>query len=98
MSHGQIGSLRDTHTDESQDRQTISMKDLYEAPLLDDLTQRPIQRDDENENYGDAPSAKIDQLVRLLTAIPTTDKVLVFSQFTSFLNKVNLHYGGLVYD
>lgn len=33
-------------------------------------------------------SAKIDQLVHLLQLTPGEEKSLVFSQFTSFLNKV----------
>jgi SWI/SNF-related matrix-associated actin-dependent regulator of chromatin subfamily A3 len=32
-------------------------------------------------------SAKIDQLIHLLRLTPSTDKSLVFSQFTSFLDK-----------
>lgn len=35
-------------------------------------------------------SAKIDQLVHLLTLTPATEKSLVFSQFTGFLDKVRL--------
>lgn len=35
-------------------------------------------------------SAKIDQLVTLLRLTPDSDKSLVFSQFTSFLDKVSL--------
>jgi SWI/SNF-related matrix-associated actin-dependent regulator of chromatin subfamily A3 len=34
-------------------------------------------------------SAKIDQLIHLLKLTPTNEKSLVFSQFTSFLDKVS---------
>ena len=38
-------------------------------------------------------SAKIDQLVHLLNLTPPTEKSLVFSQFTSFLDKVMFYSG-----
>ncbi|KAI0690203.1 SNF2 family N-terminal domain-containing protein [Cerioporus squamosus] len=47
--------------------------------------------DDEIEDDSDlrsGSSAKIDQLVTLLRLTPETDKSLVFSQFTSFLDKI----------
>jgi SWI/SNF-related matrix-associated actin-dependent regulator of chromatin subfamily A3 len=42
---------------------------------------------------GAGASAKIDQLVHLLTLTPAKEKSLVFSQFTSFLDKVSKPYG-----
>ena len=39
----------------------------------------------------DGSSSKVDQLVQLLQMIPATEKSLVFSQFTSFLDKASSH-------
>jgi SWI/SNF-related matrix-associated actin-dependent regulator of chromatin subfamily A3 len=36
------------------------------------------------------PSDKINQLINLLRLTPDNEKSLVFSQFTSFLDKVNI--------
>lgn len=52
-----------------------------------ELTQVPRAREDSPETYGGS-SAKIDQLIQLLKLIPSDEKCLVFSQFTSFLDKV----------
>ena len=41
-------------------------------------------------------SAKIDQLVQLLNLTPPTEKSLVFSQFTSFLDKVTFSAGNII--
>ena len=45
--------------------------------------------EDDNNDLRTGSSAKIDQLVTLLRLTPETDKSLVFSQFTSFLDKVS---------
>jgi SWI/SNF-related matrix-associated actin-dependent regulator of chromatin subfamily A3 len=44
--------------------------------------------EEEDEEETPAASAKIEQLIHLLKLTPTTEKSLVFSQFTSFLDKV----------
>ncbi|KAG1890243.1 SNF2 family N-terminal domain-containing protein [Suillus subluteus] len=73
------------------DRRTIGMGDLIEPPPPTDLTQLPV-RNDENETHDSTlrtgSSAKIDQLIHLLQLIPGEEKSLVFSQFTSFLDKI----------
>ena len=64
---------------------------MIEPPPITDHTQVCIRGDDDDENEDDmrtGSSAKIDQLVRLLQLTPNTDKSLVFSQFTTFLDKV----------
>ncbi|KAG2129835.1 SNF2 family N-terminal domain-containing protein [Suillus bovinus] len=74
------------------DRRTIGMGDLIEAPPPTELTQLPVCRD-ENETRDSTlrtgSSAKIDQLIHLLQLIPGDQKSLVFSQFTSFLDKIS---------
>ncbi|KAG2126297.1 SNF2 family N-terminal domain-containing protein [Suillus clintonianus] len=72
------------------DRRTIGMGDLIEPPPPTELTQAPVRRD-ENETHDTlrtGSSAKIDQLIHLLQLIPSDQKSLVFSQFTSFLDKI----------
>ena len=67
------------------------MGDLIDPPPTTDLTQAAIRNDDDDENDDNSrtvSSAKIDQLIHLLRLTPSTDKSLVFSQFTSFLDKV----------
>jgi len=65
------------------------MADLHEPPLPTDLTQKPSRIfEEEPEGIRAGSSAKIDQLVHLLQLTPSTEKSLVFSQFTSFLDKV----------
>ena len=67
------------------------MGDLIEPPPTTDFTQAPVRSDDDDESDDDlrnGSSAKIDQLIHLLRLTPSTDKSLVFSQFTSFLDKV----------
>ncbi len=63
-----------------------------EPPPPTDLTQAPVRYDDDMEDDENelrtGSSAKVDQLVTLLRLTPETDKSLVFSQFTSFLDKV----------
>lgn len=76
------------------DRRTITIGDLIEPAPPMELTQVPVRRD-EDEDAADAlhelrtgSSAKIDQLVHLLSLTPATEKSLVFSQFTTFLDKI----------
>ncbi|KAH9941011.1 SNF2 family N-terminal domain-containing protein [Amylocystis lapponica] len=74
------------------DRRVLGTADLVEPAPQMDLTQAPVPRD-ENEEDDDSSlrsgsSAKIDQLVHLLKLTPDTEKSLVFSQFTSFLDKI----------
>jgi len=64
------------------------MADLLEPPAPTDLTQKPSRM--EEEGFQGGSSAKIDQLVHFLKLTPANEKSLVFSQFTSFLDKVNL--------
>jgi SWI/SNF-related matrix-associated actin-dependent regulator of chromatin subfamily A3 len=66
------------------------MNDLLEPPPPTELTQRPIRDNSPEEATGvrAGSSAKIDQLVHLLQLTPASEKSLVFSQFTSFLDKV----------
>ena len=66
------------------------MRDLIEPPPITDLTQAPFRGDDDDDSddsLRNGSSAKIDQLIHLLRLTPSTDKSLVFSQFTSFLDK-----------
>lgn len=52
-----------------------------------------------SEQSQPASSAKIDQLLRLLTLTPKTEKSLVFSQFTTFLDRIQaaLDEAGIAY-
>ncbi|OCH84706.1 hypothetical protein OBBRIDRAFT_891624 [Obba rivulosa] len=73
------------------DRRTIGMGDLVEPAPPTDLTQAPVRFDDDDDvddSLRTGSSAKIDQLVHLLKLTPDTEKSLVFSQFTSFLDKI----------
>ncbi|KAF9012434.1 SNF2 family N-terminal domain-containing protein [Cyathus striatus] len=71
------------------DRRLITLADLYEPPPPD-LTQKPVRamEDTQATSISARSSAKIEQLVRLLRLNPSTEKSLVFSQFTSFLDKI----------
>ncbi|TFK26482.1 hypothetical protein FA15DRAFT_667364 [Coprinopsis marcescibilis] len=71
------------------DRRPLTAADLFDKPPPTDLTQVPI-RDHEDTPTGirTGSSAKIDQLVQLLRLSPDQDKSIVFSQFTSFLDKI----------
>ena len=75
-----------------KDRRPLGMGDLIEPPPPTELTQAPVRSDEDEEDKGDirsaSSSAKIDQLVHLLKLTPLSEKSLVFSQFTSFLDKV----------
>ncbi len=69
------------------------MGDLIEPAPPMDLTQPSDRRDDDEEDGGPAgiragPSDKINQLVHLLKLTPANEKSLVFSQFTSFIDKI----------
>ena len=73
------------------DRRQISLADLVEPAPQTDLTQAPVPQDDGDDDDNElrqGSSAKIDQLVHLLQLTPASEKSLVFSQFTSFLDKV----------
>ncbi|KAF8893981.1 SNF2 family N-terminal domain-containing protein [Infundibulicybe gibba] len=71
------------------DRRLLSMADLHEPPPPTELTQAPFPREAEAlEEDKPGSSSKIEQLVHLLRLTPATEKSLVFSQFTSFLNKI----------
>lgn len=66
------------------------MSDVIEPLPPTELTQAVLRVDDEDtEDSGrKGSSAKIEQLVHLLKLTPSSEKSLVFSQFTSFLDKV----------
>lgn len=51
-----------------------------------------MYREEEESTFQVGSSAKIDQLIHLLTLMPGSEKSLVFSQFTSFLDKVSKVY------
>ncbi|KAG1716393.1 hypothetical protein ID866_745 [Astraeus odoratus] len=71
------------------DRHPISMGDLIEAPPPFEFTQPPAVSTSDKENHSrEQSSAKIDQLIHLLKLLPGDEKSLVFSQFTSFLDKI----------
>ncbi|KAL0956474.1 hypothetical protein HGRIS_002620 [Hohenbuehelia grisea] len=69
------------------DRRAISMADLIKPPPPTELTQAPVRLPDE-DTIRVGSSAKIDQLINLLQLTPAGEKSLVFSQFTSFLDKI----------
>jgi len=69
------------------DRRPLSLGDLYDRPPPMEFTQAPVRREETPEVLHGS-SAKIDQLIQLLRLIPSDQKSLVFSQFTSFLDKV----------
>jgi SWI/SNF-related matrix-associated actin-dependent regulator of chromatin subfamily A3 len=77
------------------DRSQLTMADLIEPLTPSEImfTQAPYPEQDESTSISsEASSAKIDQLIQMLCLNPGTEKSLVFSQFTSFLDKVsNLH-------
>ncbi|KAJ3805975.1 SNF2 family N-terminal domain-containing protein, partial [Lentinula aff. lateritia] len=72
------------------DRRVLSLKDLHDPLPSMDMTQPSFrsQGDEIEEGIRNAPSAKIEQLVQLLKLTPNGEKSIVFSQFTSFLDKV----------
>ncbi|KAL0578764.1 hypothetical protein V5O48_003262 [Marasmius crinis-equi] len=69
------------------DRGKLTLEDIFEPLPPTDATQ-PVLREPESENRTQSSSAKIDQLVHLLQLTPAGEKSLVFSQFTSFLDKI----------
>lgn len=66
------------------------MSDLIPPLPPTDATQAPPTMDEDEDEDGPASSAKIDQLIHLLQLTPRNEKSLVFSQFTSFLDKVRV--------
>lgn len=78
-----------------QDRQDLLAHDLIEPLAPVDATQAQFRVEDSEENGVDdtdmrnGSSAKIDQLIRLVQLTPSDEKSVVFSQFTSFLDKVH---------
>ncbi|KAI6032893.1 SNF2 family N-terminal domain-containing protein [Pisolithus orientalis] len=71
------------------DRRRINAGELIESPPPVEFTQLPARHDDQGCNeLRMGSSAKIDQLVDLLKLLPSDEKSLVFSQFTSFLDKI----------
>ncbi|KAG9104378.1 hypothetical protein FRC06_003185 [Ceratobasidium sp. 370] len=73
------------------DRRPISMADLIEPAPPTDLTQAPRPRNGFNDiGLASSPrsSPKIDRLIQILKLIPSDEKAVVFSQFTSFLEKI----------
>jgi SWI/SNF-related matrix-associated actin-dependent regulator of chromatin subfamily A3 len=72
----------------AQDRRPIRESDLVEMPPPTEATQAPV-REVEDEDGMEGKSDKIDQLIHLLRLTPATDRSLVFSQFTSFLDRVS---------
>ncbi|KAI9449800.1 SNF2 family N-terminal domain-containing protein [Russula earlei] len=72
------------------DRRSLRVGDLIEHPPPTELTQAPIQdvEVDESTDLRTGSSAKIDQLLHLLRLTPENEKSLVFSQFTTFLDKI----------
>ena len=76
------------------DRRALVVGDLIEPPPPTDLTQAPIRAEDDMDHATDlrtGTSSKIDQLMHLLRLTPENEKSLVFSQFTTFLDKVCLY-------
>ena len=65
------------------------MGDLHEPPPPTELTQPSVMVNDVNGGLRNQPSAKIEQLIHLLKLLPSTEKCLVFSQFTSFMDKAS---------
>lgn len=74
------------------DRRALGAGDLIEPPPPTELTQAPIRVEDDMDEATDiriGSSSKIDQLMHLLRLTPPNEKSLVFSQFTTFLDKVS---------
>ena len=69
------------------DRRALGTGDLIEPPPPTESTQAPIRSEDDMDE-ATGSSAKIDQLIHLLRLTPGNEKSLVFSQFTTFLDKV----------
>jgi SWI/SNF-related matrix-associated actin-dependent regulator of chromatin subfamily A3 len=74
------------------DRRALGVGDLIEPPPPTELTQAPVRAEDDMDDATDlrtGTSSKIDQLMHLLRLTPENEKSLVFSQFTTFLDKVS---------
>lgn len=74
------------------DRRPLTMGDLIgPLPPSEMMLTQPVYRDvsEEPNALAETSSAKIDQLIHLLRLTPATEKSLVFSQFTTFLDKVS---------
>ena len=69
------------------DRRALGTGDLIEPPPPTESTQASIRSEDDTDE-ATGSSAKIDQLIHLLRLTPGNEKSLVFSQFTTFLDKV----------
>lgn len=75
------------------DRRALGMGDLIDPPPPIESTQAPIRTEDDPDEATDlrtGSSAKIDQLLHLLRLTPENEKSLIFSQFTTFLDKVSV--------
>ncbi len=73
------------------DRRALYIEDLIKPPPPTELTQLPFQTEDDMDEATDiriGSSSKIDQLLHFLRLTPGNEKSLVFSQFTTFLDKV----------
>ena len=77
------------------------MMDLVEPATPNELVQLRARIGDDEKDRKETKtididsSAKIKQLVKLLDLTPGNEKSLVFSQFTSFLDKVSSKATGL---
>ncbi|KAG6378256.1 putative DNA repair protein rad5 [Boletus reticuloceps] len=81
------------------DRRPLTMQDLVVPPPPTDHTQALTKQGIDESDLCIGSSAKIDQLIHLLKLIPHDAKSLVFSQFTSFLDKIGeaLEENGIPY-
>jgi SWI/SNF-related matrix-associated actin-dependent regulator of chromatin subfamily A3 len=70
------------------DRRALGIGNLIGPPPPTELTQALIRDMDGATDLSVGSSAKIDQLMHLLRLTPEDEKSLVFSQFTTFLDKV----------
>ncbi|KAM6502461.1 SNF2 family N-terminal domain containing protein, partial [Amanita muscaria] len=70
------------------DRRLITPGDLIEPPPHVDPTQPFAVSNKHKVRDRRNRSAKIEQLIHVLKLLPPTDKTLVFSQFTSFMDKI----------
>ncbi|KAK2463186.1 hypothetical protein APHAL10511_004841 [Amanita phalloides] len=74
------------------DRRPLGMSDLHKPLPPTEFTQLPVTVNDVYDETRSEPSAKIEQLIHLLKLLPSTEKSLVFSQFTSFMDKIALAF------
>lgn len=70
-----------------QDRRKLTVVDIIQRSPQMDLAPGPRTSKETAQAYVGS-SAKIEELVQLLSHIPHNEKSLVFSQFTSFLDKI----------